>query len=68
MDALGGEHPGRGIYQAFLHDDRVQDVVLDGVRVRVLSLEGLLKTKSGVRPKDQIDAAAITRALAELRK
>ena len=46
----------------------IQDVVLDGVRVRVLSLEGLLKTKSGVRPKDQIDAAAITRALAELGK
>ena len=46
----------------------IQDVVFDGVRVRVLSLEGLLKTKSGARPKDQIDAAAITRALAELRK
>ena len=46
----------------------IQDVMLDGVRVRVLSLEGLLKTKSGARPKDQIDAAAITRALAELRK
>jgi hypothetical protein len=33
----------------------------------VLSLEGLLKTKSGARPKDQLDAAAITRALEELR-
>jgi hypothetical protein len=40
----------------------------DGVRVRVLSLEGLLRTKSGLRPKDQIDAAAIRRALDELRK
>ena len=48
--------------------DYVSDVVLDGVRVRVLSLEGLLKTKSGARPKDQLDAAAITGALAELRK
>ena len=45
----------------------IQDVMIDGVRVRVLSLEGLLKTKSGARPKDQIDAAAITRALDELR-
>ncbi|MSQ62385.1 MAG: hypothetical protein EXR33_00860 [Betaproteobacteria bacterium] len=45
----------------------VQDVMIDGTCVRVLSLEGLLKTKSGVRPKDQIDAAAITRALDELR-
>ena len=46
----------------------IEDVTLDGVLVRVLSLEGLLKTKSGARPKDQLDAAAITRALAELRK
>ena len=45
----------------------IQDVMIDGVRVCVLSLEGLLKTKSGARPKDQIDAAAITRALDELR-
>ena len=44
----------------------VQDVDLDGVRVRVLSLEGLLKTKSGARPKDQMDAAAISRALDQL--
>ena len=45
----------------------IQDVMIDGIRLRVLSLEGLLKTKTGVRPKDQIDAAAITRALDELR-
>jgi len=44
----------------------IQDVNLDGVRVRVLSLEGLLRTKSGARPKDQLDAAAITRALEQL--
>jgi predicted nucleotidyltransferase len=48
--------------------EHIQDVVLDGVRIRVLSLEGLLKTKSGARPKDQLDAAAISRALEELRK
>ena len=41
----------------------VQDIDLDGVRVRVLSLEGLLRTKSGARPKDQMDAAAISRVL-----
>jgi hypothetical protein len=36
------------------------------VRLRVLSLEGLLKTKSGARPKDQMDAAVIARALEQL--
>ena len=46
--------------------EHVRDVELDGVRLRVLSLEGLLKTKTGARPKDQMDAAAIRRALEEL--
>jgi len=41
----------------------VQEVLLDDVRLRVLSLEGLLKTKSGVRPKDRMDAAAIAHAI-----
>ena len=44
----------------------IEEVELDGVRLRVLSLEGLLKTKQGARPKDQADAAAITRALGAL--
>lgn len=44
----------------------IEEVTLEGERVRVLSLEGLLKTKSGARPKDQADAAAIARALEEL--
>lgn len=44
----------------------IEEIQLDGVRVRVLSLEGLLKTKQGARPKDQADAAAIARALDEL--
>lgn len=44
----------------------VQEIELEGVRLRVLSLEGLLKTKAGARPKDQMDAAAITRALEQL--
>ena len=43
-------------------------VDLDGVPLRVLDLEGLLKTKRGVRPKDQADAALIERALAQLRQ
>jgi hypothetical protein len=43
-----------------------EDIELEGVRLRVLSLEGLLKTKSGARPKDQLDAAAIARALEQL--
>ena len=36
---------------------------LDGVPVRLLDLEGLLKTKQGVRPKDQLDASIIRSAL-----
>ncbi|HVL34593.1 MAG TPA: hypothetical protein VM489_02885 [Burkholderiales bacterium] len=44
----------------------IEEVELDGVRLRVLSLEGLLKTKQGARPKDQADAAAIARALGAL--
>jgi hypothetical protein len=34
----------------------------------VLDLEGLLKTKQGVRPKDQMDAAVIAEALRRLKK
>lgn len=41
----------------------VQELEIDGQRIRVLSLEGLLRTKSGARPKDQADAGAIRRAL-----
>lgn len=41
---------------------------LDDVRVKVLDLEGLLKTKEVPRPKDQADAEAIRQALALLRK
>ena len=44
----------------------VESVEIDGARVRVLSLEGLLRTKTGKRPKDQMDAAAIRRALDSL--
>ena len=34
-----------------------------GLAVRVLDLAGLLKTKQGVRPKDQMDAAVLRAAL-----
>lgn len=40
---------------------------IDGVMVRILDLEGLLKTKQGVRPKDQMDAAVLRAALERLR-
>ena len=41
---------------------------IDDVTVRLLDLLGLLKTKQGVRPKDQMDAAVISRALQALDK
>lgn len=41
---------------------------IDDVPVRVLDLPGLLKTKQGVRPKDQMDAAIIAEALRLLGK
>ena len=44
----------------------IERVDIDGVPVRILSLEGLLRTKAGARPKDQADAAAIRRALEAL--
>ncbi len=41
---------------------------LDGDRIPVLDLQGLLKTKQGVRPKDQADAAVLREALARLER
>ena len=41
---------------------------LGGEQVPVLDLEGLLKTKQGLRPKDQADAAVLRRALQALRR
>jgi Nucleotidyl transferase AbiEii toxin, Type IV TA system len=43
-------------------------LVIDGQSIRLLDLAGLLKTKQGVRPKDQMDAAVINAALQELAK
>ena len=41
---------------------------LDDVNLKLLDLPGLLKTKQGVRPKDQMDAAVIAAALRALQK
>ena len=46
----------------------ITQINLDGVAVKVLDLEGLLKTKEGLRPKDQLDAAAIRRAIDLLKR
>jgi len=41
----------------------ITTIAIDDVLVPVLDLPGLLKTKQGVRPKDQMDAAVISAAL-----
>lgn len=45
----------------------IETIELDGVPVRVLNLEGLLLTKQGQRPKDQMDASILRQALAILK-
>jgi len=45
----------------------VETLDLDGTPLRLLDLEGLLLTKQGVRPKDQMDAAVLSKALAEIK-
>jgi hypothetical protein len=42
-------------------------LVIDDVAIAVLDLPGLLKTKQGVRPKDQMDAAVLTAAIEAMR-
>ena len=44
------------------------DADIDGVALRLLDLPGLLKTKQGVRPKDQMDAAVLSRAIEAIKK
>jgi hypothetical protein len=46
----------------------IETVDLEGVPLRLLNLDGLLLTKQGLRPKDQMDAAVLTRALEEIKK
>ncbi len=41
---------------------------LDGVPLRLLNLEGLLKTKQGARPKDQMDAQVLRAAIDQIKK
>jgi len=41
---------------------------IDGQIVRILDLEGLLKTKQGARPKDQLDAAVLSAAIQVLQQ
>jgi len=43
-------------------------VDIDGIAVKVLNLEGLLKTKRIPRPKDEADAQAIERAIELLKR
>ena len=45
----------------------IETVDLDGIPLKVLNLEGLLLSKQGARPKDQMDAALLRQALAVLR-
>ncbi|MBK7585768.1 MAG: nucleotidyl transferase AbiEii/AbiGii toxin family protein [Myxococcales bacterium] len=45
----------------------VEEVELEGVPLRVLSLEGLLLTKEGLRDRDRADAAVLKQAIAKIR-
>ncbi len=46
----------------------IETVDLDGIPLRLLNLEGLLMTKQGARPKDQMDAFVLSQALAEINR
>jgi hypothetical protein len=48
--------------------EHVIEQIVDGVGIHTLDLEGLLRTKQGVRPKDQADRQVLERALAAGRK
>jgi hypothetical protein len=41
----------------------IETIDLEGVPLRVLNLEGLLLSKQGMRPKDQLDARVLQQAL-----
>ena len=45
----------------------IETINLDGIPLPLLNLEGLLLTKQGQRPKDQMDAALLSKALQEIR-
>jgi hypothetical protein len=42
-------------------------VEVDGIPVRVVNIEGLIKTKRTVRAKDKIDLAILEKALEQLK-
>lgn len=44
----------------------VTTIDFEGLTLTLLNLEGLLMTKQGVRPKDQMDAAMLRAALAQI--
>jgi hypothetical protein len=46
----------------------IERIQLDEVSIPILNLEGLLATKQGARPKDQLDAAAIAAAIEALKR
>lgn len=46
----------------------IMHVDIDGMQVPLLDLPGLLKTKQGVRPKDQMDAQVLAAAIQALRE
>jgi hypothetical protein len=45
----------------------IETIDLDGIQLPLLNLEGLLLTKQGARPKDQMDAALLSQALTEIK-
>lgn len=45
----------------------IEERVIGGVRIPVLGLEGLLRTKEGARDKDRADASVLRAALARIR-
>ncbi len=48
--------------------DHVRVLMVEGVEVRTLDIEGLLKTKTDYRDKDRIDREALTRLKHQLSK
>lgn len=46
--------------------DHVRTLTVDGVQIRTLDIEGLLKTKTDYRDKDRIDREALLRLKRQL--
>ena len=46
--------------------DHVRTITIDGVEIRTLDIEGLLKTKTDYRDKDRIDREALERLRSQL--